>query len=185
MQRIALIGPGAIGGTVAAWLAQNPALAVTVCVRTPFEPLEVETPEGRLTATPDLLTEPSRARPIDWVLSATKTYDVVAAAGWLPGLMGPHTRVAVLQNGVEHIERFAPYVRAPSIVPVVVDLPAERDGPGRTTRRSRRETTAWRAPALRSWTASSGPGVAPNSRTTIVILGASEGLGSCWADAVG
>lgn len=35
MTTIALIGPGAIGGTVAAWLAQDPSIEVTVCARTP------------------------------------------------------------------------------------------------------------------------------------------------------
>ncbi|HWW26954.1 MAG TPA: 2-dehydropantoate 2-reductase N-terminal domain-containing protein, partial [Caulobacter sp.] len=34
MTRIAVIGPGAVGGVVAAWLAQDPGLAVEVCART-------------------------------------------------------------------------------------------------------------------------------------------------------
>jgi 2-dehydropantoate 2-reductase len=37
--------------------------------------------------------------------------------------------VAVLQNGVEHRERFAPYVPLERIVPVMVDCPAERSTP--------------------------------------------------------
>jgi len=44
--RIALIGPGAIGATVAAWLAQSPDLALTLCARTPLDRLEIETPGG-------------------------------------------------------------------------------------------------------------------------------------------
>ena len=67
-------------------------------------------------------------RDSDWVLIATKAYDVAGAASWLPTLTRPGTRVAVLQNGVEHIERFASY--ATTLVPVIVDLPAERLGPG-------------------------------------------------------
>lgn len=126
---VALIGPGAIGGTVAAHLSRShPDLVL--CARTSFEQLIVETPQGRIEVAPTVLTDPAGARPVDWVLIATKTYDVEGTALWLERLMGPDTRVAVLQNGVEHVARFAPFVPADRIVPVVVEIPAERSGPG-------------------------------------------------------
>jgi 2-dehydropantoate 2-reductase len=127
---VAIIGPGAIGATVAAWLAQDPALKITLCARTRFAKLEVDTPAGKLTAAPPIVTDPAHAEPADWVLIATKTYDADATARWFPALMQSNTRFAVLQNGVEHIARFAPYLDAARIVPVVVDLPAERKAPG-------------------------------------------------------
>ena len=40
------------------------------------------------------------------VLVATKAYDSDAAASWFPTACGPGTRVAVIQNGVEHVARF-------------------------------------------------------------------------------
>jgi 2-dehydropantoate 2-reductase len=135
MPDIAVIGPGAIGGTVAAWLMRDPANAVTVCTRTPFDRLAIDTPRGVLTATPKVLVSPEQAERVDWILIATKAYDIDAAASWLPQLSGPETRVAVLQNGVEHVERFSPYVPAASLVPVVVDLPAERGAPGQVRQR--------------------------------------------------
>lgn len=61
MTTIAVIGPGAIGGTVAAWLAQDPALAITICARTPLDDLRVETPSGVITARPKVLTDPALA----------------------------------------------------------------------------------------------------------------------------
>lgn len=134
-QRIAVVGPGAIGGTVAAWLAQDPRVAVTACARTAFDHLEVETPEGTIRAAPAVLTDPDRAAPVDWVLVATKTYDTAGAAAWLARLLGPATLVAVLQNGVEHVARFSPFVPARRIVPAVVDMPAERVAPGRIRQR--------------------------------------------------
>jgi len=139
MTRIAVIGPGAVGGVVAAWLAQDPGLAVEVCVRTGFDRLEVETPGGALTATPRVLTAPNQASPVDWAIVTTKTYDAAATGDWLARLVGPRTRVAVLQNGVEHVERFTPYVEAARITPAVVDIPAERSAPGRV--RQRRDGT--------------------------------------------
>jgi len=132
---IALIGPGAIGATVAAWLAQSPDLALTLCARTPLDRLEIETPGGPITARPEVLTDPGEAKPVDWVLVCTKAYDVAGAAAWLEHLVGPDTRVAVLQNGVEHVARFAPYVPVERIVPAVVDISAERSAPGRVLQR--------------------------------------------------
>lgn len=132
---IAVIGPGAIGGTVAAWLAQSPDFAVTLCARTPVDMLTVTTPDGVIEARPEVLIDPAAARPVDWVLIATKAYDAQGAARWLPGLVGADTRVVVLQNGVEHVARFAPYVDEARIVPAVVDIPAERDAPSRIRQR--------------------------------------------------
>lgn len=131
MTTIAVIGPGAIGGTVAAWLAQDPALEVMVCARTPFDDLIVETPEGMITAKPVVLTEPKRAPVVDWVLVATKTYDVEATRPWLEQLMGQGTRVAIIQNGVEHRALFAHLVPEAQLVPVIINLPAVRSAPGR------------------------------------------------------
>jgi len=127
---IAVIGPGAIGGTVAAWLLQDSALEVTICARTPFRSLEVETPAGKISAAPRIVTDVAMAAPADWVFVATKTYDAEPTSRWFPTLVGPQTRVAILQNGVEHLARFAPYLDAARILPVVVDLPAERKAPG-------------------------------------------------------
>jgi 2-dehydropantoate 2-reductase len=135
MSNIAVIGPGAIGGTVAAWLMQNRANNVTVCARTPFDGLAIDTPRGVITATPKVLVSPDQAELVDWVLIATKAYDSAAAASWLPRLSKPETRVAILQNGVEHIERFSQMVPESSLVPVVVDLPAERGAPGHVRQR--------------------------------------------------
>ena len=133
--KIALIGPGAVGGSVAAWVAQAPKVELTLCVRTPFEALEVETPGETLCVAPRIATDPADARPVDWVLIATKAYDAAATAAWLGKLVGPATRVAVLQNGVEHVERFSRWVPAERIVPAIVDIPAERTGPGRIRQR--------------------------------------------------
>jgi 2-dehydropantoate 2-reductase len=132
MSRVAVVGPGAIGGVAAAWLAQG-GHEVTVCARTPFADLVVETPDGPIRATPTVLTDPAAATPVDWVLVATKAYDVASAAPWLERLMSEDTRLAVLQNGVTHVERFRHLVPADRIVPVVVEIPANRTAPGRVT----------------------------------------------------
>ncbi|MGV3577745.1 2-dehydropantoate 2-reductase [Brevundimonas sp.] len=147
---IAVVGPGAIGGTVAAWLSHSPSVAsVTLCARTSLDRLVVETPDGStIEASPRVVTDPSEiTAPVDWVLVATKAYDVAAASAWLAPLVGPGAHVAILQNGVEHIERFAPFVAADRIVPVIVDIPAERDAPGRIRHRRNGTLTVPAGPA--------------------------------------
>jgi 2-dehydropantoate 2-reductase len=95
----------------------------------------VETPEGVVQVHATFVTDPSEAFEVDWVIVATKTYDVAGAAKWLERFCRRGTPVAVLQNGVEHRERFAPYVPLEKILPVMVDCPAERQAPDRVLQR--------------------------------------------------
>lgn len=136
--RVAVVGPGAIGGTLAAHLAQRgPALDLVICARTPFDALVLDTPEGTLRAQVPVLCDPAAAAgPVDWVLLAVKAYDVAeAAARWLPALLGPETRVAALQNGLGHVEALAGHVPPARVLPTVQMLPAERVGPGHLRQR--------------------------------------------------
>ncbi|KKB78316.1 hypothetical protein VW35_11820 [Devosia soli] len=137
MPSLAIVGTGAIGGTVAAWLAQDPALDLTLCARTPFDSLEVTTPNRLLKAAPRLVTDPADVEPVDWVLVATKTYDADSTKPWLDRLLGPQTRVAVIQNGVEHRALFAHLVPAERILPVIINLPVARTAPGRMVQHRR------------------------------------------------
>lgn len=135
---IAVVGPGAVGGTIAAWMSRSPLVgSLTLCARSPLDRLIVEAPDGMIIeAHPRVVTDPGQITgPVDWIFVATKAYDVAGAAAWLRPLLGPETRVAVLQNGVEHVERFAPPVSTDRILPVIVDVPAERSAPGRIQHR--------------------------------------------------
>ena len=135
MTDILLIGPGAIGATLAAWLCQDDRHQVAVAARTPFDAIEVQTPEGVIHAKPRVHTAVGQVSPVDWVLVATKAYDSEAAAKWFPAACGPRTRVAVIQNGVEHVARFDKHIERGRIVPVMIDLPADRVSPGKTVQR--------------------------------------------------
>lgn len=135
MTTIALIGPGAIGGVVAAWLGQRREVDLVVCARTPFTTLKVKTPDGQLSSRPRVVTDVRGLEPVDWVIVATKTYDTAAAETWFEPLVGAHTRVAVLRNGVEHLAPFLGRISTDRLVPAVVDIPAERTAPGRIRQR--------------------------------------------------
>jgi len=135
MARIAVIGPGAIGATFAAWLAHTGRHEVWICARRPLTGLTVTTPSAVLNAPIPVYTRPDDVPAADWVLVATKAYDADSAAIWFPRLGASGARFAILQNGVEHRERFERHLPAERIVPVVVDLPAERSAPDRVRQR--------------------------------------------------
>lgn len=172
---VAVVGPGAIGGTVAAWLSRSPLVRdLTLCVRTPLDRLVVDTPSGVIEAAPRIVTRPAAiTAPVDWVLIATKAYDVAAAATWLAPLVGPDTRVAVLQNGVEHVARFSPFVDPARILPVVVDLPAERSAPGRIAHRRAGTMTVPAGEAGRAF-------VALFDHSIIEVSTTDDFLSACW-----
>lgn len=136
MAKIIIVGPGAVGGSVGAWLI-DAGHEVTLAVRTAFDCLRVETDDRTLQSRPGIIEDPARIGEPDWMLVATKTYDVAAAAQWLRPLAAGDARVAVMQNGVEHVSRFSPYLPPERLLPVMVDVPAERDAPGLVRQRGK------------------------------------------------
>jgi 2-dehydropantoate 2-reductase len=135
MPAITVIGPGAIGGMVAAQLCQSSRNDVTVVARTTFSKLLLHTPDGELRADPRIVSQPGDTGPADWVLVATKAYDSESAAACFDSLLGEQTKVAVLQNGVNHVERFSAWLPRERILPVIVDCPTERVAPGEIRQR--------------------------------------------------
>ena len=135
MARIAIVGVGAIGGVVAGLLQSAGRHELVLCVRRPLAELVVETPDRPMRIEATIVTDPADAPAVDWVMVATKAYDVAGATRWLERLCVKDAPVAVLQNGVEHRERFTPFVPMQRIVPVIVDCPAERKSPERIVQR--------------------------------------------------
>jgi 2-dehydropantoate 2-reductase len=129
MARIAIVGVGAIGAVIAALLQSIEQHELLLCTRRPLPHLTVETPGGSINISYTNTTAPSLAEPVDWVIVATKAYDAPGAGAWIEHLCKQGAPVAIVQNGVEHRERFAPYVPTKLIVPVIIDCPAERRTP--------------------------------------------------------
>lgn len=108
---------------------------VVLCSRhSPAGPaVTVDRASGALTAAVPTLTGPGQAEAVDWVLLATKAYDTASATPWLEHLVGPRTRVAVLQNGIDHVERVRPLLPLGiRIVPALLYFAVELVGPGHT-----------------------------------------------------
>jgi 2-dehydropantoate 2-reductase len=124
--RVAVVGVGSIGGVVAASLCHARLHEVFACTRHPIDRLVVERPEGEIDVRLQGIADPSYAYPVDWVVLSTKAHQTSATAPWLARLCAPSTRVAVLQNGIRHVERVAPLAGGATVVPTVVYYNGER-----------------------------------------------------------
>jgi len=128
---VAIVGLGSVGGVVAGALSAVDRYEIIACVRRPIERLTVERPEGGIEVPILALTDPARAKPVDWVLLCTKMQDTASSAPWLKRLCGERTRVATLQNGIGHRERLAPFVGNATVIPTIVYYNSERLAPDR------------------------------------------------------
>ncbi len=124
---VALLGPGAIGTTIAALLhdvGQTPVL----CGRTAHPQLILRHDEEAIVVPGPVLNEPAAIdRPFSLVFVAVKTTQVADCAGWLAALCDKNTVVCALQNGVEQESQLAPYVNGATVLPSVVWFPAQRE----------------------------------------------------------
>jgi len=124
---IALVGPGAIGTTVAAALHEVGRTPV-ICGRTAHEHLALRFDGGHIVVPGPVRTDPATiVRPFDLVFVAVKATQIEAAAPWLAALCHADTVVCVLQNGVEQRAQFARYLPDNPVLPSVVWFPAQRE----------------------------------------------------------
>jgi 2-dehydropantoate 2-reductase len=128
VKRVAVVGPGAIGATVAAAVRGD----VLLCGRTPHERLVVEREGGGTEVVPGpVLTDPAAVPgPAEVVLLAVKAHQTESAAPFLRALTRPGTVVVVLQNGVEQRELVGPHAPGATVLPAVVWVPVEAVAPG-------------------------------------------------------
>lgn len=123
---LAVIGLGSIGGVIAGCLCAADRHDVIACARSPLQRLLLDRPEGSVEVPMRTLTDPATARPVDWVLLCTKAQQTPSSAPWLERLCDARTRLAVLQNGIEHTSRVAPFAGDATVVPALVYYNGER-----------------------------------------------------------
>ncbi|MDQ0427013.1 oxidoreductase [Cellulomonas iranensis] len=123
---VAVVGPGAIGTTVAVALHEGGA-APFVAGRTARTELRLDVGGSVVVAPVPVRTDPDDAPgAVDLVVLAVKATQNPDAAPWLARLCRPGTVVCVLQNGVEQRQAVAPLAPGATVVPAVVWFPAER-----------------------------------------------------------
>ncbi|OMB83736.1 oxidoreductase [Mycolicibacterium conceptionense] len=131
---IAVIGPGAIGSTVAA-LVHAAGRPVLLCGRTPRDGVEVRPDDGEPIRMPGPVhTDPAGVEgPLQVVFLAVKDTQNAQAAPWLDRLCDEKTVVCALQNGVEQVERVSAvsrYTDESHVVPAAVWISSEMQPAG-------------------------------------------------------
>ncbi|MDT5332051.1 MAG: 2-dehydropantoate 2-reductase [Mycobacterium sp.] len=123
---IALIGPGAIGATVAAYL-HAAGHSVLLCGHTPRESIEVRPDDHDPIVLPGPVhTDPAEVDgPVDVVFLAVKDTQNEQAGAWLARLCDENTVVCALQNGVEQVERVGRFCPSSTVVPAAVWISSE------------------------------------------------------------
>jgi 2-dehydropantoate 2-reductase len=128
---IAVVGPGAVGTTAAAYLYAA-GQRVLVCGRTPRPQIELR-PDGAepIVVPGPICTDPAEtAGPVGVVLVAVKATQNADAGQWLTRLCDEHTIVVVLQNGVEQVEQVQPHCPSSTVIPGIVWYSAETQPDG-------------------------------------------------------
>lgn len=127
---VAVVGPGAIGTTVAAALHEA-GRTPQLYGRTARESLELYVGDDCIVVPGPVQIDPTRADgPVDLVFLAVKSTQIEAATPWLTALCDANTVVCVLQNGVEQVSLVAPHLSGSPVAPSVVWFPAQAQPDG-------------------------------------------------------
>jgi 2-dehydropantoate 2-reductase len=147
---VAVVGPGAIGTTVAAALhavGRGPRLFG----RSARDGLRLTVGDEAIVVPGPVVTDPAAAGdPVDLLFLAVKATQIDAAAPWLAALCAPSTVVCVLQNGVEQVAMVGPHVGGAAVIPSVVWFPAVAQPDGSVLLRGAARLTVPDAPASRA-----------------------------------
>lgn len=128
---IAVVGPGAVGTTVAAYLYAA-GHKVLICGRTSRPQIELR-PDGAdpIVVPGPVCTDPDEITgPVGVVLLAIKATQNDDGGRWLARLCDEDTAVVVLQNGVEQIEQVQPHCPSSTVIPAIVWYGAETQPEG-------------------------------------------------------
>jgi 2-dehydropantoate 2-reductase len=131
MNEIAVVGPGAVGTTAAAYLYAA-GHCVLMCGRTPRPQIELRPDEAAPIVVPGpVCTDPGQITgPVGVVLLALKATQNDDAGRWLARLCNEHTIVVVLQNGVEQVEQVQPHCPSSTVIPGIIWFSAETQPEG-------------------------------------------------------
>jgi len=140
--RIAVMAAGALGGYFGARMAAAGHNVSFIARGSNLEAirkygLKLESVLGNLhLPEPNVTDDPAAVGPVDIVLFAVKLWDSEKAARLSLPLVGPHTRVIPLQNGVDSAERIAPILGADNVVAGSAYIATVLSAPGVVTHTS-------------------------------------------------
>lgn len=160
--RTAVIGPGAIGGFVAARLAEAgwPCAVVArgaTLAALQAGPLRLREGDSEREIRVRAVADPAELAPIELAVVTVKSFDTAAAAAALAPALAPGATVLSLQNGVDNPETLRAALPGVSVGGVAVYLGCQRLAPDHVVRRPSRDPDTG---APRDRLVGGGPGAA-------------------------
>jgi 2-dehydropantoate 2-reductase len=140
--RILVVGAGSTGGYFGGRLAEA-GRDVTFLVRPKraehlrLNGLEIISPHGDVTISPNLVVAGEIAAPFDIVLVAVKAFSLEAALDDLAGAVGPETMILPVLNGMRHLDTLAARFGKNSVVGGVCKVATIVDDRGRIVQLSK------------------------------------------------
>lgn len=134
--RIAIMGPGGVGGYYGGLLSQKGQEVIFIARGAHLQAicekgLHVKSVHGDFLVSPARATDdPAEVGPVDLILFTTKTYHTDVAAQAIKPMVGQETVVVSLQNGIDAAERIGAYVGREHLVGGVTWLSAAIEAPG-------------------------------------------------------
>jgi 2-dehydropantoate 2-reductase len=134
--KIAAMAAGAVGGYFGARLAADGHDVWFIARGANREAIEknglkIESVHGDLHLSKVNVTDdPKKAGPVDVVLFAVKLWDTEKAAELTKPMVGPHTRVITVQNGIDAVERMAPILGPDKVAGGVAYIATVIEAPG-------------------------------------------------------
>jgi 2-dehydropantoate 2-reductase len=134
--KIAIMGSGGVGAYVGARL-QAAGQQVSFIARGAHlhalqqQGLHIEMPQHPLhLPTVHATDDPAQVGPVDLIVFAVKLWDTEIAARALVPMVGPHTRILTLQNGIDSVELIQRHVGSAEVLGGVIYVSAVIDRPG-------------------------------------------------------
>ncbi|MEZ4983638.1 MAG: 2-dehydropantoate 2-reductase N-terminal domain-containing protein [Saprospiraceae bacterium] len=121
-----ILGLGAMGTVMAAQLALQDEWDLHFFNRSPRPRIQLKLPNGRwFEKAIHCLIEPAPVA-LDWLIICLKEHHYAQARHWFEALIGPHTRVVIVRNGLELTAPLLPFTTSDHLLPCLVDCPTEQ-----------------------------------------------------------
>lgn len=136
IERIAIVGGGAIGGYIGAMLAHSGQDVTFVARGATLAALRASGITIRIDGTaafsvPTAVTDdPGTIGPVDLLVVCVKTYDLEIASQQLRPLVGPETAILTVQNGIDAARRVGELLGAPDVLAAALFFSTTRTEPG-------------------------------------------------------
>ncbi len=130
MKKIGIFGMGCIGSVLSKYLLQNRGAHCYLFNRSPRDRIIIHLVNDVYIQAIELSEVDQIYRPLDWLIICLKEYHIKEASLLIKKLIGPNTKVAVFQNGINLSEPYEAFTDKRNILEAIIDCPTQRNNKG-------------------------------------------------------